>query len=72
MIEIDGNDGTGKSTLVRLLAELGVAAQDQGRMTQATDDPTVGPEEGVKLGCDKGARKAMFNMFILNLFAHRV
>jgi len=46
-IEIDGNDGTGKSTLVRMLAALGIEAQDRGRMTLATDDPSVGPESDV-------------------------
>jgi ATP phosphoribosyltransferase len=45
-IEVDGNDGTGKSTLVRLLAEYGVVAQDRGLMTRASDDPSLGPEPG--------------------------
>ena len=45
VIEVDGNDGTGKSTLVRLLAEYGVEARDRGVMTRASDDPSIGPEE---------------------------
>lgn len=46
-VEIDGNDGVGKSTLVRSLAQYGLVAQDRGRMTMATDNDSVGPEEGV-------------------------
>lgn len=46
-VEIDGNDGTGKSTLVANLARYGIVALDRGRMTKATDDDSVEPEEGV-------------------------
>lgn len=47
-IEIDGNDGTGKSTLVRFLQDLGFFnVSDRGRMTLATDDEKVTPEDGV-------------------------
>lgn len=46
-VEVDGNDGTGKSTLVADLARYGIEAQDRGRMTKATDDDSVQPEEGV-------------------------
>ncbi len=45
-IEVDGNDGTGKSTLVRLMAEYGVESRDRGVMTRASDDTSIGPEEG--------------------------
>jgi ATP phosphoribosyltransferase len=43
-IEVDGNDGSGKSTLVRLLAAHGIEARDRGAMTRATDDDSVAPE----------------------------
>ncbi len=46
-VEVDGNDGTGKSTLVELLARYGIVAADRGAMTAATDDRTVQPEPGV-------------------------
>ena len=47
-VEVDGNDGVGKSTLVRGLQSIGFAnVKDRGRLTQATDDRTVGPEPGV-------------------------
>lgn len=38
-IEIDGNDGTGKTSLVQLLSELGIKAQDRGLITKKTDNP---------------------------------
>lgn len=37
MIVVDGNDGTGKSTLVAALSALGYEAQDRGLPTRATD-----------------------------------
>lgn len=44
-IVVDGNDGTGKSTLVRALTRLGFTnVSDRGEMTLATDDPTVRPD----------------------------
>lgn len=47
-IEVDGNDGVGKSTLVRCLKNLGFSnVSDRGRMTEATDDSSLLPEEGV-------------------------
>jgi thymidylate kinase len=36
---IDGNDGTGKSTLIKALAEIGYDCQDRGLPTKMTDDP---------------------------------
>ena len=46
-IVVDGNDGTGKTTLVRSLRLLGFRdVHDRGEMTKATDDPTVGPVVG--------------------------
>ena len=43
-IVIDGNDGTGKSTLVRSLRLLGYTnAHDRGEMSEATLDPSVKP-----------------------------
>ena len=46
-IVVDGNDGTGKSTLVNSLRQLGFRnVFDRGEMTKATDDPTIGPVEG--------------------------
>lgn len=43
-IEIDGNDGTGKSSLVEALRKLGIEAQDRGLLSQLTlDDAT--PED---------------------------
>lgn len=38
MIVIDGNDGTGKSTLVKALDALGLRVQDRGLPTKASDD----------------------------------
>ena len=46
-IQVDGNDGTGKSTLVRLLAAYGIEAADRGEMTKASDDPSVKPRDDV-------------------------
>lgn len=40
-IVVDGNDGTGKSTLVKLLAEKGIEATDRGIPTKMTDDLTL-------------------------------
>jgi len=45
-IEIDGNDGTGKTTLVSLLKKYGIHAIDRGKMTKATDNPELLPEKG--------------------------
>ncbi len=41
MIVIDGNDGTGKTTLVRGLLALGVIAQDRGLPTLKTNDDSI-------------------------------
>ncbi len=46
-VEIDGNDGTGKTTLVAALREAGVHVSDRGKMTLATDNPNLRPEESV-------------------------
>jgi thymidylate kinase len=43
-IVVDGNDGTGKSTLVKFLKENGYNVQDRGAPTKMTDDPTVQPD----------------------------
>ena len=45
MITVDGNDGTGKSTLVRHLQSLGFLVQDRGLPTILTDDPTLVSED---------------------------
>ena len=42
-IVVDGNDGTGKSTLVASLRSLGYEVQDRGIATKMTDDPTLAP-----------------------------
>ena len=44
-IVVDGNDGTGKSTIVALLRELGYEVQDRGIPTKMTDDESVKPEK---------------------------
>jgi ATP phosphoribosyltransferase len=46
-VEIDGNDGTGKSTLVELLSSYGIHAKDRGTLTKASDDNAVQPEADV-------------------------
>ena len=38
-ITIDGNDGTGKSTIIAKLRELGYIVKDRGVPTKLTDDP---------------------------------
>jgi thymidylate kinase len=43
MIVVDGNDGTGKSTLAAALRELGLLVQDRGMPTKATDDGVPPP-----------------------------
>jgi ATP phosphoribosyltransferase len=47
VIVIDGNDGTGKSTLVARLQALGYAVKDRGLPTKATDEgvPATIPED---------------------------
>ena len=42
-IVVDGNDGTGKSTLVTALAPFGYDVQDRGVVAKMTDDPTIVP-----------------------------
>ncbi|MBI2473496.1 hypothetical protein HYV70_03020 [Candidatus Uhrbacteria bacterium] len=44
-IVIDGNDGTGKSTIVALLREQGYDVQDRGIPTKMTDNESVAPQE---------------------------
>lgn len=39
MIVIDGNDGTGKTTVANELAKHGIKARDRGLATKMTDDP---------------------------------
>jgi len=46
-IVVDGNDGTGKSTLVASLVNLGYEVQDRGDATKMTDDPTLAPSTNV-------------------------
>jgi energy-coupling factor transporter ATP-binding protein EcfA2 len=36
-VVVDGNDGTGKTTLVTALRELGIEVSDRGLPTKATD-----------------------------------
>ncbi len=40
-IIVDGNDGLGKSTLVKALLERGIHASDRGIPTKMTDDPNI-------------------------------
>ena len=40
-IEVDGNDGTGKTTLARLLRERGYTVVDRGLATLLTDEPAA-------------------------------
>jgi thymidylate kinase len=42
-IVVDGNDGTGKSTLVEGLRGRGLEAADRGLPTKMTDDPDLAP-----------------------------
>ena len=44
---IDGNDGTGKTTLINGLRKFGVTAElaDRGLPTKMTDDPTLEPSD---------------------------
>jgi thymidylate kinase len=46
MIVVDGNDGTGKSTLVAELRRRGLEATDRGLPTKMTDNPDVRPAAG--------------------------
>ena len=46
-IVVDGNDGTGKSTLVTMLRTLGYEVQDRGDATKMTDDPALVPSPDV-------------------------
>ncbi len=48
IIVVDGNDGSGKTTVVELLRESGYEVRDRGAPTKMTDDPSVKPEEGVR------------------------
>ncbi len=45
-VVVDGNDGTGKSTIVARLRELGYDAADRGVPTKMTDDAAVRAVEG--------------------------
>lgn len=48
-IVVDGNDGTGKSTLVTALRQLGFSqVDDRGELTRATDDDSLGPAPGTR------------------------
>lgn len=40
-IIVDGNDGLGKSTLVKALLERGIHASDRGIPTKMTDNPNI-------------------------------
>lgn len=42
---IEGNDGTGKSTLVAKLRAWGYDAADRGIMTRMTDNPSLSPSD---------------------------
>jgi thymidylate kinase len=43
---IDGNDGTGKSTLIEKLRKLGYDVKDRGLPTLLTDNPKLKPVRG--------------------------
>lgn len=43
IIVVDGNDGTGKSTLVKRLRECGYNVKDRGIPTKLTDNPNLKP-----------------------------
>ena len=45
-VVVDGNDGTGKSTVVARLRELGYDVADRGVPTKMTDDPNLQAVEG--------------------------
>lgn len=45
-VVVDGNDGTGKSTLVAALRRAGYDAADRGAPTKRTDDPSYPAREG--------------------------
>lgn len=45
-IVIDGNDGTGKTTLALALEREGYEVADRGVPTKMTDDPSVQPADG--------------------------
>lgn len=46
LIVVDGNDGTGKTTLVEALAGMGFEVRDRGIPTKMTDDPSLRPDDG--------------------------
>ena len=46
-IVVEGNDGTGKTTLVGQLARLGFDVQDRGVPTKMTDDDALKPRDDV-------------------------
>ena len=46
IVVVDGNDGTGKSTLVVSLRKLGFQVQDRGAPSRMIDSPDAGWEEG--------------------------
>jgi thymidylate kinase len=48
-IVVDGNDGTGKTSLIRELTRLGYTCQDRGLPTHMTDDPTLKPTDDHEL-----------------------
>jgi thymidylate kinase len=45
IIVVDGNDGVGKSTLVRDLKQRGFTVEDRGIPTKMTDDTTLLPSD---------------------------
>lgn len=46
IVVVDGNDGTGKTTLVSALRAAGFEVRDRGVPTRMTDDPSVSPQPG--------------------------
>lgn len=46
-IEIDGNDGVGKTSIVNLLSSFGIEAKDRGDLTKATEDNTIIPKKDI-------------------------
>ncbi len=76
-ITIDGNDGTGKSTVIAKLRELGYVIKDRGIPTKLTDDPNFPvPPNGIYVILDTSVETReqqvaiSLKNFILSLISH--